>query len=126
MPIPCEVVGSIPRPLKLQRAFAAYEARQITFEQLEPEINHACEDTIRRMEDAGQLVITDGEQRISSFATYPIFEWVIIAPPVPSCYLQTGDSTLHGTGLAENLVLDGHGQMFAMYVFTGRLALGLD
>ncbi|KAF8674508.1 5-methyltetrahydropteroyltriglutamate-homocysteine S-methyltransferase [Rhizoctonia solani] len=115
MPIPCEVVGSIPRPLKLQRAFAAYEARQITFEQLEPEINHACEDTIRRMEDAGQLVITDGEQRISSFATYPIFEWVIIAPPVPSCYLQTGDSTLHGTGLAENLVLDGHGQMFAIF-----------
>ncbi|CAE6493367.1 unnamed protein product [Rhizoctonia solani] len=97
MPIPCEVVGSIPRPLKLQRAFAAYEARQITFEQLEPEINHACEDTIRRMEDAGQLVITDGEQRISSFATYPIFD------------------TLHGTGLAENLVLDGHGQMFAIF-----------
>jgi methionine synthase II (cobalamin-independent) len=44
------------------------------FEQLEPVINAACEDTVRRMEDAGQLVVTDGEQRISSFATYPIFE----------------------------------------------------
>ncbi|CUA69055.1 hypothetical protein RSOLAG22IIIB_13924 [Rhizoctonia solani] len=98
MPIPCEVVGSVPRPLKLQRAFAAYEARQITFEQLEPEIDAACEDTIRRMEDAGQLVITDGEQRINSFATYPIFD------------------TLNGTGLAENLVDDGSGQYFAMYV----------
>ncbi|CAE6354548.1 unnamed protein product [Rhizoctonia solani] len=92
MPIPCEIVGSIPRPFKLQRAFAAYEAKEITFEQLEPEINAACEDTIRRMEDAGQLVITDGEQRISSFATYPIFD------------------TLNGTGLAENLVEDGNGQ----------------
>ncbi|CAE6480039.1 unnamed protein product [Rhizoctonia solani] len=92
MPIPCEIVGSIPRPLKLQRAFAAYEAKQITFDQLEPEINAACEDTIRRMEDAGQLVITDGEQRISSFATYSIFD------------------TLNGTGLAENLVDDGNGQ----------------
>ncbi|EUC61599.1 methionine synthase vitamin-b12 independent protein, partial [Rhizoctonia solani AG-3 Rhs1AP] len=93
MPIPCEIVGSIPRPFKLQRAFAAYEAKEITFEQLEPEINAACEDTIRRMEDAGQLVITDGEQRISSFATYPIFD------------------TLNGTGLAENLVEDGNGQV---------------
>ncbi|KAG8755417.1 hypothetical protein FRC11_006041 [Ceratobasidium sp. 423] len=96
MPIPCEVVGSIPRPIKLQRAFAAYEARQMTFEQLEPEIDAACEDTVRRMEDAGQLVVTDGEQRISSFATYPIFD------------------TLHGTGLAENLMDDGHGQFFAI------------
>lgn len=34
----------------------------------------AVMDTIQRMEDAGQLVITDGEQRISSFATYPIIE----------------------------------------------------
>ncbi|CAE6534023.1 unnamed protein product [Rhizoctonia solani] len=97
MPIPCEVVGSIPRPIKLQRAFAAYETKQITFEQLEPEINAACEDTIRRMEDAGQLVVTDGEQRISSFATYPIFD------------------TLEGTGLAENLIDDGHGQFFAIF-----------
>ncbi|KDN39064.1 hypothetical protein RSAG8_09100, partial [Rhizoctonia solani AG-8 WAC10335] len=97
MPIPCEVVGSIPRPLKLQRAFAAYEAGQITFEQLEPEINAACEDTIRRMEDAGQLVVTDGEQGISSFATYPIFD------------------TLNGTGLAENLSEDGSGQYFAIF-----------
>ncbi|CAE6464874.1 unnamed protein product [Rhizoctonia solani] len=97
MPISCEVVGSIPRPLKLQRAFAAYEKKQIAFEQLEPEINAACEDTIRRMEDAGQLVVTDGEQRISSFATYPIFD------------------TLSGTGLAENLVDDGHGQYFAIF-----------
>ncbi|CAE6430828.1 unnamed protein product [Rhizoctonia solani] len=97
MPIPCEIVGSIPRPFKLQRAFAAYEAKEITFEQLEPEINAACEDTIRRMEDAGQLVITDGEQRISSFATYPIFD------------------TLNGTGLAENLVEDGNGQYFTIF-----------
>lgn len=34
----------------------------------------SCADTIRRLEDAGQMVITDGEQRISSFATYPLIE----------------------------------------------------
>lgn len=95
MPIPCELVGSIPRPLKLQRAFAAYDMKQITFEQLEREMDAAVMDTIQRMEDAGQLVITDGEQRISSFATYPIID------------------TLYGTGLAENLVADG--QYFAIF-----------
>lgn len=95
MPFPVELVGSLPRPLKLQRAAVAYEAKQITFEQLEREMDASCADTIRRLEDAGQMVITDGEQRISSFATYPLID------------------TLHGTGLAENLVADG--QYFAIF-----------
>ncbi|KAG9125721.1 hypothetical protein FRC07_006462 [Ceratobasidium sp. 392] len=75
MPIPCEVVGSLPRSTKLIRAIAAYEAKQITFEQLRREMDASCNESIRRMEDAGHIVVTDGEQRFSAVATYPIMEF---------------------------------------------------
>ena len=35
--IPTEPVGSVPRPLKLQQAYAAYDAKKITKAQLEEE-----------------------------------------------------------------------------------------
>jgi methionine synthase II (cobalamin-independent) len=69
--IPTEPVGSIPRPLKLQQAYAAYDAEKITKTQLEEEQNAAVADTIKRFEATGSPIITDGEQRVSSFATYP-------------------------------------------------------
>jgi hypothetical protein len=34
----------------------------------------AAEDSIKRMEATGQELVTDGKQRASSFATYPITE----------------------------------------------------
>src|SRR6201982_1267083 len=83
--IPTEPVGSIPRPLKLQQAYAAYDAKKITKDQLEEAQNAAVADTIKRFEATGSPIITDGEQRVSSFATYPIAD------------------TLSGTGLAGNL-----------------------
>ena len=70
--IPTEPVGSLPRPLKLQQAYVAYDAKKITKEQLQAEQQAAVEDTIKRFEASGSPIITDGEQRISSFATYPI------------------------------------------------------
>ena len=93
--IPAEPVGSIPRPLKLQQAFAAYDAKKITKTQLEEEQNAAVADTIKRFEATGSPIITDGEQRVSSFATYPIAD------------------TLSGTGLAPNLAPGG--QYFAIF-----------
>ncbi|KAG8765258.1 hypothetical protein FRC12_007602 [Ceratobasidium sp. 428] len=78
------------------RAIAAYEAKQLTFEQLQREMDASCTESIRRMEDAGHMVVTDGEQRFSPVATYPIMD------------------TLNGTGISENLVSDG--QYFAMQV----------
>ena len=53
--IPTEPVGSIPRPLKLQQAYAAYDAKKITKAQLEEEQNAAVADTIRRFEATGSL-----------------------------------------------------------------------
>jgi len=95
MPIPTEPVGSLPRPAKLQAAYADYDAGKITKDQLEKEQDAACLDSIKRMEATGAPIVSDGEQRISSFATYPLTD------------------TLSGTGLAEGLAADG--QYFAIF-----------
>ena len=95
MPIPTENVGSLPRPARLQAAIADYDAGRITHDQLLREQDEACADSIRRMEATGSPIVTDGEQRASSFATYPLTD------------------TLAGTGLAANLAADG--QYFAIF-----------
>lgn len=95
MSLPTENVGSLPRPLKLQTAIKDYDAGKITFEQLSLEQDIACFDSIKRMEATGAPIVSDGEQRASSFATYPITD------------------TLAGTGLAKNLA--GDGQYFAVF-----------
>jgi len=95
MPIPTEPVGSLPRPAKLQAAIADYDAGKITHEDLQREQEEACRDSIRRMEATGAPIVSDGEQRVSSFATYPLAD------------------TLAGTGLAPNLA--GDGQYFAIF-----------
>jgi len=93
--IPTEPVGSLPRPAKLQKAYAAYDAGEIGLDQLETEQDAAAKDSIERFEATGSPIISDGEQRWSSFATYPITD------------------TLAGTGLDDNLA--GDGQFFAIF-----------
>ncbi len=95
MSIPTENVGSLPRPAALQTAIADYDAGKITKAQLEREQDKACRDSIERMEATGAPIVSDGEQRASSFATYPLAD------------------TLAGTGLAANLAADG--QYFAIF-----------
>jgi len=95
MPIPTELVGSLPRPMKLQEAYADYDEGKISFEQLEAEQDKAAEDSIKRLQDTGEPIVTDGEQRESSFATYNLTD------------------TLAGTGLADGLA--GDGQFFAIF-----------
>lgn len=94
--IPTEPVGSLPRPAKLQAAYADYDAGKITREQLEEVQDEAVRDSISRFEATGSPIISDGEQRASSFATYPVTD------------------TLAGTGLAEHLSAEG-GQYFAIF-----------
>src|SRR5262249_987628 len=62
---------------------------------LEAEQDEAVQDSISRLEATGSPIVSDGEQRWSSFATYPITD------------------TLAGTGLAPNLA--GGGQYFAIF-----------
>ena len=93
--IPTEPVGSLPRPMKLQEAYADYDHGRIALAQLEAEQEIAVKDSIARMEATGAPIVSDGEQRWSSFATYPLTD------------------TLAGTGLAKNL--GGGGQYFAIF-----------
>jgi methionine synthase II (cobalamin-independent) len=58
----------------LQQAFADYDAGKITHAELVQAQDKSVEDSIKRMEATGQGLVTDGEQRASSFATYPITE----------------------------------------------------
>jgi methionine synthase II (cobalamin-independent) len=64
-------------------------------DQLEKEQDAACRDSIERFEATGSPLVSDGEQRISSFATYPLAD------------------SLAGTGLAANLAPGG--QFFAIF-----------
>ena len=95
MPLPTEPVGSLPRPMKLQAAYAAYDKGEIKRDALVREQDAACLDSIKRMEATGAPIVCDGEQRMSSFATYPLAD------------------TLAGTGLADHLA--GDGQYFAIF-----------
>ena len=94
--IPTEPVGSLPRPSWLQRAYAQYDAGEITHDQLAAEQDKAVKDSIEHLEETGAPIISDGEQRWSSFATYAITD------------------TLAGTGLADHLAGTG-GQYFAIF-----------
>jgi methionine synthase II (cobalamin-independent) len=94
--IPTEPVGSLPRPSWLQQAYAQYDAGQVTRDQLEAEQEKAVRETIERYEATPSPIISDGEQRWSSFATYALTD------------------TLAGTGLADHLAGDG-GQYFAIF-----------
>jgi methionine synthase II (cobalamin-independent) len=94
--IPTEPVGSLPRPSRLQQAYARYDAGEIGRDQLEAEQDQAVRDSIERAEATGEPIISDGEQRWSSFATYAVAD------------------TLAGTGLADNLAPQG-GQYFAIF-----------
>ncbi|MEA3008217.1 MAG: hypothetical protein QOI94_3486, partial [Acidobacteriaceae bacterium] len=96
MAIPTENVGSLPRSAKLQTALRHYDLGKITRERLTREQDAACQDSIQNMEATGSPIVSDGEQRASSFATYPLSD------------------TLAGAGLAENLAADGQ----CMAIFT--------
>jgi 5-methyltetrahydropteroyltriglutamate--homocysteine methyltransferase len=72
MTIPTEPIGSIPRPAELIEAMGALASGEIGSEAYAELEEAAVRDTIERFEATGSPVITDGEQRKPSFATYPI------------------------------------------------------
>ncbi len=72
MKIKTEPIGSIPRPKFLVDAMQAYAEGNMAQSDLAKLFNEALKDTIKRFEETGSPVITDGEQTKPSFATYPI------------------------------------------------------
>ena len=80
MQIPTEPIGSIPRPAELIAAWEGRRTGQISQRDFDGAANDALQDTIRRFEETGSPVITDGEQTKPSFATYPISALPNLAP----------------------------------------------
>ena len=80
MRIPTEPIGSIPRPAELIAAWGDLRSGRISAERFHQIAEFALRDTIRRFEDTGSPVITDGEQTKPSFATYPLDGLSNLAP----------------------------------------------
>ncbi len=72
MTLPTESIGSIPRPAALLSGMQFFGAGKISADDLEALFDAAVRDTIQRFEETGSPVVSDGEQRKPSFATYPI------------------------------------------------------
>lgn len=64
------VVGSFPRSRELIEATRKNAKGELSREDLDAQLDRATESTIRGEEDAGIDVITDGEQRRSSFVSF--------------------------------------------------------
>ncbi len=93
--LPTENVGSLPRPAKLQEMYAEFDSGNVDKAALEALQDDAAKDSVQRLEATGSPCVSDGEQRWSSFATYPIAD------------------TLAGGGLAPSLAPGG--QFFAIF-----------
>jgi 5-methyltetrahydropteroyltriglutamate--homocysteine methyltransferase len=72
MQLPTEPIGSIPRPPELIAALRDRQAGRLPAAEFDFIAAHALRDTIRRLEETGSPVLTDGEQTKPSFATYPL------------------------------------------------------
>jgi 5-methyltetrahydropteroyltriglutamate--homocysteine methyltransferase len=71
MIIPTEPIGSIPRPVELISAIKAAEEGWLSPDELTARCDVAVLDTLRRFEETGSPVISDGEQRKNhNFADY--------------------------------------------------------
>lgn len=80
MSIPTEPIGSIPRPPELLAGLQAFAAGRLAREELDGLYERAVRDTLRRFEETGSPVVTDGEQSKPSFATYPVEGSASLAP----------------------------------------------
>src|ERR1700679_1553982 len=72
MSIPTDPIGSIPRSPELLQSIQGHAVGHTSAAELEAAYEDAVRDTLLRFELTGSPVTTDGEQRKSSFATYPL------------------------------------------------------
>jgi methionine synthase II (cobalamin-independent) len=80
MPIPTEPIGSIPRLPELIEAMQAFTEGRLAREAFDRIGDLAVRTTIEQFEATGSPIITDGEQTKPSFATYPVWGLMNVAP----------------------------------------------
>ncbi|TCK26840.1 hypothetical protein [Pseudonocardia endophytica] len=81
--IPTEPVGSLPRPQALLDANAAFDDGRIDEAALDAARDDAVRDTLEHYAATGAPVVSDGEQRRSSFAAYPVTDTPGVAAEPP-------------------------------------------
>jgi methionine synthase II (cobalamin-independent) len=92
MTLPTEPIGSLPRPRALQEGMQAAADGRLGQAELAALYDDAVEDTLRRFEATGSPVVTDGEQRKPSFATYPLAGLTDLAPGGVTIPFEDGHS----------------------------------
>lgn len=70
--LPTEQVGSLPRPAALQAAVLDLEIGVLAREEFARIQDTAVTDTLARLVETGSPIVSDGEQRRQSFASYPL------------------------------------------------------
>ncbi len=80
MALPTEPIGSIPRSARLMEGMRAFAVGESSAASLDALFDDAVRETIAQFEETGSPVITDGEQRKPSFATYPIHGLAALRP----------------------------------------------
>lgn len=80
--LPTEQVGSLPRPSRLQRAVLDAEIGAVSDDELAHEQDLAVRDTLDRLAETGSPIVSDGEQRRQSFASYPLAGGDVTEGPV--------------------------------------------
>jgi 5-methyltetrahydropteroyltriglutamate--homocysteine methyltransferase len=80
MALKTEPIGSIPRPSSLLATITEFQAGKASQAKLDAAYAEATQETIKRLEETGSPVITDGEQSKPSFATYPLAGIKNLAP----------------------------------------------
>jgi 5-methyltetrahydropteroyltriglutamate--homocysteine methyltransferase len=80
MTLSTEPIGSFPRPPELLAAVADHAAGRIGRADLDARYDDAVRQTVATLERLGSPVVTDGEQRKPSFATYPLAGLDNLAP----------------------------------------------
>ena len=72
MKISTEPIGSIPRSGSLIDAMGNHAAGNLNAAEMDNLFKEATQTIIRKFEESGSEIITDGEQTKSSFVTYPL------------------------------------------------------
>ncbi len=108
------VVGSFPRSKLLIKAFEDFNQGKLAKAQLENRLDAAVRETIRKEESAGLDVVTDGEQRRTSFVAFlgqkiPGFKLVHVAtlnPKALAIMKQQGAQLTYWRAVAVDSVRD--------------------
>lgn len=98
--LPTEQVGSLPRTTRLQQVVLDAETGIATAEERQTEQDRAVRETLEQLAATGSPIISDGEQRRESFASYPLGTDGLEAGPVFAVFADGHHRVIPGLAAA--------------------------